>query len=125
MPEEDADLLRFLWWPNGDLSQPMMEYRMVVHLLGATSSPSCANFALHRCAEDNKEFLSQHVFETIIHSFYVDDLLASVTTEQEAICLYEDLRKVCAKGGFNLTKWISNSRSVLASNTRGGESKGG
>ena len=114
VPEEDADLLRFLWWPNGDLSQPMVEYRMVVHLFGATSSPSCANFALRRCAEDNKDFFSQHVFETIMHSFYVDDLLASVATEQEAICLYKDLRKICAKGGFNLTKWISNSRSVLA-----------
>ena len=112
MPEEDADLLRFLWWPNGDLSQHMVEYRTVVHLFGATSCPSCANFALRRCAKDNKEFFSQHVFETI--SFYVDDLLASLPSEREAICLYEDLRKICAKGGFNLTKWMSNSRSVLA-----------
>ncbi|KAK0135647.1 hypothetical protein N1851_028510 [Merluccius polli] len=92
----------------------MVEYRMVVHLFGATSSPSCANFALRRCAEDNKEFFSQHVFETIMHSFYVDDLLASLPSEREAICLYEDLRKICAKGGFNLTKWMSNSCSVLA-----------
>ncbi len=87
---------------------------MVVHLFGATSSPSCANFALWRCAKDNKELLSQQVFETIMHSFYVDDLVASVASEREAICLYEDLRKICAKGGFNLTKWISNSRCVLA-----------
>lgn len=45
MPEEDVDLLRLLWWPNGDLNQRVVEYRMVVHLFGATSSPSCANFA--------------------------------------------------------------------------------
>lgn len=61
VPEEDADLLRFLWWPNGDFSQCMVEYRMVVHLFWATSSPSCANFALRRCAEDNKQFFSQQV----------------------------------------------------------------
>lgn len=114
VPEEDVDLLRFQWWPNGDLSQRVVEYRMVVHLFGATSSPSCANFALRRCAEDNKELFSQHVFETIIHSFYVDDLLASLASEQEAICLYGDLRRICAKGGFHLNKWMSNSRSVLA-----------
>lgn len=67
VPEEDADLLRFLWWPNGDFSQCIVKYRMVVHLFGATSSPSCANFAPRRCAEDNKELFSQQVFETIMH----------------------------------------------------------
>lgn len=87
---------------------------MVVHLFGATFSQSCANFALQRCAEDNKEFFSQQVFETIMHSFYVDDLLTFVASEQETIDLYEDLRKICGKGGFNLTKWISNNRCVLA-----------
>jgi len=48
VPEEDTDLLRFLWWPEGDLSQEMVEYEMVVHLFGATSSASCANFALKK-----------------------------------------------------------------------------
>lgn len=88
---------------------------MVVYLFGATSSPSCANFALRRCAEDNKDFFSQQVFEIIMYSFYVDDCLASVASEQEAISLYKDLKNICAKGGFHLTKWISNSRGVLAS----------
>ncbi|KAK3541659.1 hypothetical protein QTP86_034663, partial [Hemibagrus guttatus] len=90
----------------------MEEYRMVVHLFGATSSPSCANFALRRCAEDNKDFFTQQVFETIMYSFYVDDCLASVASEQEAIFLYKDLKNICAKGGFHLTKWISNSRAA-------------
>ncbi|KAK3518715.1 hypothetical protein QTP70_008921 [Hemibagrus guttatus] len=115
VPEEDVDLLRFLWWSSGDFTQCMEEYRMVVHLFGATSSPSCANFALRRCAEDNKDFFTQQVFETIVYSFYVDDCLASVTSEQEAISLYKDLKNICAKGGFHLTKWICNSRGVLAS----------
>lgn len=42
VPNEDRDLLRFLWWPDGDYSQNMVEYRMTVYLFGATSSPSCA-----------------------------------------------------------------------------------
>ena len=37
---KDCDTLRFLWWPNGDLTKEMEEYRMVKHLFGATSSPS-------------------------------------------------------------------------------------
>lgn len=54
VPPEDQDLLRFLWWPNGNLDEPLKEYKMVVHLFGATSSPSCANFALRKTAEDAK-----------------------------------------------------------------------
>lgn len=38
VPPEDADLLRFLWWPDGDVSQELQEYRMEVHLFGATEN---------------------------------------------------------------------------------------
>ena len=51
---------------------------------------------------------------TILHKFYVDDCLASVATEEEAVSLYHDLKAICYNGGFLLTKWISNSRHVLA-----------
>lgn len=87
---------------------------MCVHLFGATSSPSCANFALRRCAEDNSNSFSQQVVDTIMHSFYVDDCLVSVPSESEAVALYHDLRAICTRGGFQLKKWISNSRNVLA-----------
>ena len=43
---EHRNLLRFLWWENGNLDSEPIEYRMTVHLFGATSSPGCANFAL-------------------------------------------------------------------------------
>lgn len=33
---------------------------------------------------------------------------------EQAICLYQHLTDLCAKGGFNLNKWVSNHRSVLA-----------
>lgn len=114
VPIEDSNLLRFLWWPDGELSQPLEEYRMRVQLFGATSSPSCANFALRKCAEDNRDSFSVQVVETIMHSFYVDDCLASVASESQAVALYHDLRAICARGGFQLKKWVSNSRRVLA-----------
>ena len=58
VPEEDRDLLRFLWWPKGDFTKKLEEYRMTVHLFGAVSSPSCANFAMRRNAEDHKHEFS-------------------------------------------------------------------
>ena len=47
---EDRYVLRFLWWPNGDLNEEPQEYRMVKHLFGATSSPSCANVCQKKTA---------------------------------------------------------------------------
>lgn len=114
VPNEDRDLLRFLWWPNGDYNQNMAEYRMTVHLFGATSSPSCANFALRKCAEDNIKQFNPQAVKTILNNFYVDDCLTSAASEEDAIALYQELRAICFKGGFLLTKWISNSRHVLA-----------
>ena len=58
VPKEDRDLLRFLWWPKGDFTKKLEEYRMTVHLFGAVSSPSCANFAMRRNAEDHKHEFS-------------------------------------------------------------------
>lgn len=50
--------------------------------------------------------------DTVLQNFYVDDCLKSVATEENAISLCQDLRAICAKGGFRLTKWVSNSRKV-------------
>jgi len=113
VPVEDSDLLRFLWWSNGDLSKYLEEFRMVVHLFGASSSPSCSNYALRKCAEDHGSLFNCRTTEVIQKHFYVDDCLSSVPTESDAIQLYKELCALCAKGGFHLTKWMSNSREVL------------
>ncbi|KAL0176346.1 hypothetical protein M9458_028676, partial [Cirrhinus mrigala] len=112
--EHHRDFLRFLWWPQGDVSKPLEVYRMNVHLFGAVSSPSIANFALKRTAADNSEQFSVKIPEIIKHSFYVDDCLQSVATVKEAIQLTQDLREACTLGGFTLSKWVSNSCEVLA-----------
>lgn len=113
--ENHVDFLRFLWWPNGDLSQPVKEHRMTVHLFGASSSPSCASFALRQCAEDFKDLILPETVDTIKSNFYVDDCLKSVPTEADAIKLCRELETACSMGGFRLHKWISNSRTVLIS----------
>ena len=42
--KEDRDYLQFLWWPKGNVSQDPKEYRMKVHLFGATLLPGCASY---------------------------------------------------------------------------------
>ena len=113
--ERDRDFLRFLWWPQGDISKPLEVYRMKVHLFGAVSSTSIANFALHQTAHDNQKHYSDEVIQTIKTNFYVDDCLRSVPTKKEAIQLIKDLTEACHQGGFTLTKWVCNNCEVLAS----------
>ncbi|XP_071481344.1 uncharacterized protein [Diadema antillarum] len=114
VPKRDCDALRFLWWENGDLSSEPEEYRMKVHLFGATSSPSCAGFALQKTAEDHQGEYDQTVVDTVRKNFYVDDCLKSVKDKEAAMKLVEDLKKLLQEGGFRLTKWLSNDRDVLA-----------
>ncbi|GAA6227198.1 uncharacterized protein LOC115787620, partial [Lates japonicus] len=111
--ETDKDFLRFLWWPEGDMNQEVTEYRMTVHLFGAVSSPSCACYALRKTAEDGQAFFPADVTSTVKQSFYVDDCLKSTSSEEEAVQLIKDLTALCLRGGFHLTKWVSNSHVVL------------
>lgn len=113
VPESDRDFLRFLWWPEGDLTKQLSVFRMTVHLFGAVSSPSCAIFALRKTAEDNQGDFPAEVIQTVKENFYVDDCLKSMASEDEAVLMVKHLTMLCQRGGFTLTKWISNSRSVL------------
>lgn len=113
VPDSDRDFLRLLWWEEGDIQKPIKEHRMTVHVFGAISSPSCANFALRKTAQEQTEDFSGEVIEALRRNFYVDDCLCSAATVTQAIKLTQDLTLVCKNRGFHLTKWTSNGREVL------------
>ena len=111
--ENDRDALRFLWWKDDDQTKTPLVYRMKTHLFGGVWSPSCANFALKKCAQDNANDFDPTTISTIDRNFYVDDCLKSVASTKDAVSLVKELRELLSRGGFNLTKWVSNSREVL------------
>ena len=43
------------WWKAGDTDSEVVERKMTVHLFGATSSPSVANFVLRTATNESKE----------------------------------------------------------------------
>ena len=110
---KDQDALRFLWWPEGNLSERPASYKMTVHLFRGTWSPSCCTYALQRTAKDNAEAYSPGAVDTVERNFYSDDCLKSLPTVHEAIGLVNELKKLTAEGGFNLTKWTSNNPDVI------------
>nr|XP_039264589.1 uncharacterized protein LOC120340410 [Styela clava] len=80
---DDWDSLRFLWYPNDDLSKEF--YFMTRSLFGLTSSPSAAGYALKRAAIDNETNANIDVLNTVNNNFYVDDCLKSCDSPNCAI----------------------------------------
>ena len=110
---KDYDALRFLWWQDGDLTQQPVEYRMLLHLFGSTSSPSCASFCLRKTAWDNTGDFGHQVIDTVLKNFYVDDCLKTVSSKAVAVQLRIDLCHLLSRGGFRVTKWLCIDKDVL------------
>ena len=86
---------------------------MCVYLFGTVCSPGCANFALKQTAVDFKDNFDQNTVDVINNCFYVDDCLASSPSVKEAERLLKEVSELLMKGGFKITKWVSNSREVI------------
>ena len=111
--EKDQPSLRFLWrGPNRD--RPSDVYQMQAMIFGAKSSPTSANYCLKKTAIDNKATCSEKAVSTVLRDFYMDDLLKPLPSEDEAAQLALQLIELLSRGGFRLTKFMSNSRNVLA-----------
>jgi hypothetical protein len=111
---EDSGALCYLWWPNADMTRKPVTCQMLVHLFGMTSSPCVCGYALRKMALDNESKFSRHAVEAASRDFYVDDLLKSFASTDKAISVSKEIQKMLHLGGFNLMKWISNDRKVLA-----------
>ena len=109
---KDFDVFRLLWWPDGQLNEQPARIQNG-KTLGATSSPSVANFCLKTASIYGTEF-DPEVVQSVERNMYVDDLMKSVDTPTTAVRLSTQLRDLLTKGGFRLTKWLSNDRRVLA-----------
>ena len=112
VPPEDCKVLRFLWRDNPN--EPIKVYEYGRHIFGAKSSPTCANYALQQVARDNAQE-SPQITKLIMRNFYMDDFVKSVPSAEQAIEIYNKLRAMLERGGFHLTKWISNCEQTMTS----------
>ena len=105
---KDRPFLRFLWRNN----KTMFDYEYTRHIFGATDSPCVACYAVQCCANDNADD-HPDIPAIVQRNIYMDDLYLSLPTDEEATYTAQILRTVLSTGGFNLTKWSSNSRNFL------------
>nr|XP_039259008.1 uncharacterized protein LOC120335544 [Styela clava] len=111
---QDTDALRFLWWDDGDISKEPVPHRMRVHIFGAASSPSCAAFCLKQTAVKFGNEHKPRISEIVNEDFYVDDCLTTAESVDEGIEIVKELTQLMSKGGFNLTKWLTNNDELLS-----------
>lgn len=113
VPASDRNYLNFFWFSNDNINACPVQYRLTVHVFGAKSSPSCANYALRQTALCNDLTSSQLVKNSVLKSFYVDDLMKSIDDSKQASVFAVEISNLLSQRGFNLTKFISNDRNVL------------
>ena len=87
---------------------------MCTHIWGSFVA-KLSNITLKHTANENRHHFGDDAANTILHNFYVDDLLKSLENEEQAISLLSRVQSLCAEGGFNLTKVLSSSPLLIES----------
>ena len=81
-------------------------------LFGNTASPLCSQYVLHSHAKA-QETKYPDAAKSVDNSMYVDDLLDSTETVNDAQRLQGQLTNMLSTAGFNLRKWSSNEPEVM------------
>ena len=106
---EDRAVFRFVWRGLQPGNTPEV-YEWQVLPFGATCSPCCASFAL---LKHTRDFGSAAEIKAVEEAVYVDNLLASCGTAQDARQLIQSMIATGAKAGFEWRKVASNSAEVM------------
>ena len=112
IPEKERSFIRYLWWEDVNLEN-FIDYEMCVHVIGRTSSPGCCNYALGRTALDNVSSYSKEAPNTLLRKFYVNNVLKSIPSVRDALTLIQEVRDLCKRSGFKLTKFISKKKDTF------------
>ena len=110
----DRDALRFLWLNDINAPSPQtVIYRFARVVFGVSCSPFLLNATLKGHIEG---YFDNHPEECsrLVTSLYADDVNAGGYTEAEVIKLYTISKQIMKDGGFNLRKWLSNSKEVMS-----------
>ena len=108
--EADCDVLRFLWVKDFKRETPEFKvYRFTRVVFSVSSSPFLLNatirFHLERYLKTNEVHMRR-----LLCSTYVDNIITGGETEEEAFKLYVQSKQIFREGGFNLRKFLTNSR---------------
>ena len=111
--EKNRDLLRLLWFENHDINGKMIQCRFRVLPYGLGSSVCMSQKSLGATAEENSVNEDEDTVQMAKDDIYMDDGLGSFSAEETATRVALQLIDLLASGGFELRKFISNSKPLL------------
>ena len=88
-------------------------FKMTRWTFGTKSSPFPAIATAHHHAKESKETYPK-ASGAVENDMYVDDALTGAENKSNALALQKSLNTTMKAGGFQLTKWASNSQFVCA-----------
>lgn len=110
--EKDQHVLRYVWRDLKSDDAPRI-YRLQRLAFGVNCSPFLAIATVQHHAKECKEEFPAASME-VLSNMYVDDCLTGDDSVEASVELQKSLDKMMECGGFNLTKWASNSKEVLS-----------
>lgn len=112
LQEDDRDVTRFLWVkdPSKELTQDnLMEFRFTRVCFGVIASPFLLTATIRfHMARTNETLLSK-----LADKCYVDNLILTANSPENALCLYEEARKAFGEMSMNIRDWVSNDIKLL------------
>lgn len=100
-------------WRHCDINTSPRLFAMERVLFGETCSPFLCIASVHKHADDHLDTYGESFRDSIKENMYMDDVHEGGNTESEVIEKYNRLVDFFASGGWNLTKFASNSPVVM------------
>ena len=108
---EDRCYIRFLWKKPGTPGLPRI-WTFRVLPFGLTASPYLAIAVVHKtlamCTEEE-----QMVASRLKESMYIDDILLTANSREEAMKYYHQVTSIMHRGHFVVSKWLSNDPVIM------------
>ena len=109
--EADRDCLRFLWVSNIDVENAeTLVYRFCRVVFGLNVSPFLLNATLRHVLKFTE--IDPKFVQKVLESFYADDFVGGESDTEKAFDLFDKTKGRMAEGGFNLRKWVTNSKEL-------------
>ncbi|XP_045466602.1 uncharacterized protein LOC123675299 [Harmonia axyridis] len=109
---DDRKYQRIIWRYNE--SEPIKLYELNTVTYGTASASYLATKVLQQTSfQFNEKY--PRTCRIIQNSFYMDDLLTSVDTVEEALEIYREITEILDSVNFHLRKWCSNEKVILDS----------
>jgi hypothetical protein len=110
IPPDDQPCLQFLW--RNSMADPVQTFQFERMLFGDVSAPARAVYVLKCIARDGTR--EQPAGARVIRDdMYLDDLMTSCSSRQEAVTVQQEARLLVEGAGFKFKKWVSNVAEVL------------